>query len=302
MSGPAASASPTHSRLALGTAQFGMNYGVANQSGQVTADEVGRILALARTHGVNTLDTAMDYGNSEASLGAQGVAGFQLVTKLSAMPDDVADVAAWVRAKVAGSLQRLQLDAVHGLLLHRPHQLLGVRGPALARALQGLKDSGLVRKIGVSIYAPEELDSVSQACPVDLVQAPFSLIDQRLHASGWMDRLHAAGVEIHVRSAFLQGLLLMPRAAIPDKFNRVWSPMWDAWHAWLADHPACSAAQACIGFVQGFHQVDRIVVGVDGLAQFGQLIAASSAQPPADWPAIGVADEALVNPSKWNSL
>jgi aryl-alcohol dehydrogenase-like predicted oxidoreductase len=302
MSAMAASVPVGHNSLALGTAQFGMAYGVANQSGQVSADEVGRILALAREHGVDTLDTAMDYGTSEASLGAQDVAGFKVVTKLSAMPEDVADVDVWVQGKVADSLQRLQVSAVHGLLLHRPHQLHGPRGPELTRALLGLKARGLVRKIGASIYAPDELGSVCGACPIDLVQAPFSLIDRRLHSSGWMDRLHEAGVELHVRSAFLQGLLLMPRAAIPDKFNKSWSEVWDAWHAWLADRPNASAAQVCIGFVQSFPQVDRIVVGVDGQAQFAQLIAASSASPQSDWPAISVADETLVNPSKWNSL
>ncbi len=304
MSAASAPVSAAGGRLALGTAQFGMAYGVANQSGQVAAEEVGRILALARDHGVDTLDTAMDYGNSEASLGAQGVAGFKVVTKLSAMPDDVADVGAWVQGKVADSLQRLQVSAVHGLLLHRPHQLHGPRGPELARALLGLKERGLVRKIGASIYSPDELGSVCDACPIDLVQAPFSLIDRRLHTSGWMDKLQEAGVEIHVRSAFLQGLLLMPRSAIPDKFNRSWASVWDAWHVWQGDHPGCSAAQACIGFVQSFPQVDRIVVGVDGLAQFAQLIAAasSSVSPATAWPVISVADEALVNPSKWSGL
>lgn len=288
------------SRLALGTAQFGMNYGVANRSGQVSRHEVSEILSLAKAHGVDTLDTAMDYGDSEACIGACDARGLHIVTKLSGLPDDVADVETWVRAKVAASLARLQVKSVRGLLLHRPHQLTESRGPALARALTGLKADGWVEKVGVSIYSPTELDSVRQAGPVDLVQAPFNLIDRRLQTSGWLDRLHRDGIEVHVRSAFLQGLLLMPRASIPDKF-KPWATVWDTWHLWLADHKA-SPAQVCLGFVRSHPQVDKIVVGVDSLAQFQQLIDASQAATPTDWPATGVDDEALVNPSKWSGL
>lgn len=288
------------SRLALGTVQFGLAYGVANRSGQVPADEVGRILAAAQAAGLDTLDTAMDYGDSEACLGKQGVTAFQVVTKLSALPDDVADVQAWMQGKVQASLQRLQVASLHGLLLHRPHQLWGAQGPALMAALQSLKSSGLVRKIGVSIYGPEELDAVWAVCRPDLVQAPFSLIDRRLHASGWLDRLHQAGVEVHVRSAFLQGLLLMSRNDLPEKFGKGWPQVWNAWHAWLSAHPDVSSAEACLGFVQGFPQVDRVVVGVDSLMQFEQLVAASSAKLASDWPEMGSDDVSLVNPAKWN--
>ncbi|CAH0354123.1 aldo/keto reductase [Aquabacterium sp. CECT 9606] len=286
--------------IALGTAQFGMNYGIANQSGQVSLDEVGRILALAREQGIDTLDTAMDYGDSEACLGECGVSDFRIVTKLSALPDEVTDVDEWVQGKVRACLRRLRVPSVRSLLLHRPHQLSGPRGPELARALQRLKAKGLVEKLGVSIYSPAELDSVFQACPVDLVQAPFSLVDRRLQTSGWLQKLHETGVEVHVRSAFLQGLLLMPRDGIPGKFSP-WAPTWDAWHAWLAAS-GCPAVQACLGFVRTFAQIDRIVVGVDSLDQFRQLAGAAHAAVPAKWPAIGVDDESLVNPSKWNTL
>lgn len=286
--------------IALGTAQFGMNYGIANQSGQVSQDEVVRILALARSEGIDTLDTAMDYGSSETCLGECGVTGFNIITKLSALPDEVTDVEGWVRGKVQACLQRLRVSAVRGLLLHRPHQLSGPQGPQLARALQGLKADGLVEQLGVSIYSPVELSCVLDACPIDVVQAPFSLVDRRLHTSGWLQKLHDAGVEVHVRSAFLQGLLLMPRAGIPGKFEP-WAPTWDAWHAWLARHDV-SAVQACLGFVRSFAQIHRIVAGVDSLGQFQQLLSSTHGDTHVDWPAIGVDDETLVNPSKWNGL
>lgn len=287
-------------RLALGTAQFGMNYGVANRSGQVSSDEVASILSLARTQGVDTLDTAMDYGSSELALGVNHLSDFTVITKLSALPDDVADVDGWVHSKMVASLERLHLGCVDGLLLHRPHQLLGPHGKALVRALQRLKSDGLVKKIGVSIYSPNELDAVLQAGPIDIVQAPFNLIDRRLHDSGWMHKLHQAGIEIHVRSAFLQGVLLMPQSGIPSKFAR-WSATWNSWHDWLQAN-GHSAVEACLGFALSFPQISRVVVGVDSAMQFKQLLDASKTPCSATWPSIGLDDEMLVNPAKWNEL
>src|SRR5581483_2256099 len=111
-------------------------------------------------------------------------------------------------------LLRLDVKTLYGLLLHRPQQLLGAEGPTLYQALQGLKKGGQVQKIGVSVYAPSELELLNLRYRFDLVQAPFNLVDRRLHTTGWLQRLKEDGVEIHTRSAFLQGLLLMSPAAI----------------------------------------------------------------------------------------
>jgi aryl-alcohol dehydrogenase-like predicted oxidoreductase len=204
---------------------------------------------------------------------------------------------------VQGSLHRLGRASVYGLLLHRAPDLTGPDGPALVRVLQALKGDGLVRKIGVSVYAPAELDAVVPVCQPDLVQAPFNLVNRRLASSGWLDQLHGEGVEVHVRSAFLQGLLLMPRAGIPPKFHR-WSALWGRWHAWQAEHDI-SAVQACLAFPLSFKQIDRAVVGVDTAAQLEQLIKAeakASAMPRAGLPDLACDDEQLINPSLWNSL
>lgn len=286
-------------KLALGTAQFGLPYGIANLSGQVGRAQASRILALARSNGIDTLDTAIGYGESEACLGALGIDGLRVVTKLPALPEGHDDVRRWVHEQVGASLERLAAPALYGLLLHRSQQLVGPEGAQVARAFEELKAAGTVRKVGVSIYSPLELDSVTRAAAIDLVQAPFNLLDRRLQASGWLSRLHAAGVEVHVRSAFLQGLLLMPRASVPAQFAP-WSRIWDAWHEWLAARPELSAAQVALGFVQSFAAIDRVVVGVDDAAQLEQLILASRAQLSAEWPAIGSDDEQLINPFNWN--
>jgi aryl-alcohol dehydrogenase-like predicted oxidoreductase len=284
-------------KLALGTAQFGLPYGVANTTGKVRQFEVAKIMARARESGIDLLDTAISYGDSEESLGAAGVGGFKVVTKL---PRDIeGDVGMWVTQHLNTSLRRLGVDAVYGLLLHRSTQLLGPDGQALAKILLKLKAEGIVSKIGVSIYAPDELDAVTQICAIDIVQAPFNLFDQRLMTSGWLPRLHNTGIEVHVRSAFLQGLLLMPRSKVPEVFLP-WSALIDKWHLWLADGHS-TAVQACLAFVNN-PMIDRVVVGIDSLAQLNEILNASTFSPVVKPPDLACNDANLINPSNWNFL
>lgn len=287
-------------RLALGTAQFGLPYGIANQDGQVTRPEAKAMLQLAAANGIDTLDTAIAYGESEACLGEVGVQGFKLVTKLPAVPEGCADVSGWVQEQVATSLARLGVTAVYGLLLHRPEQLLGADGKTIFQTLQGLKETEQVQKVGVSIYAPIDLETITKLFRLDLVQAPFNLVDRRLHTTGWLQRLKDKSVEIHTRSAFLQGLLLMPQAAIPPKFAP-WSNLWERWHKWLSDHDA-SAVQACLAFPLSFPDIDRVVVGADSVSQLEQIISAAASDVPSDLPDLSCDVENLINPARWLRL
>ncbi|MDO8464122.1 MAG: aldo/keto reductase [Gallionella sp.] len=288
------------SRLALGTAQFGLSYGIANQDGQATRADAKAMLQFAAAKGIDMLDTAIAYGESETCLGEVGIQGFKLVTKLPAVPDGCADVNGWVREQVNASLARLGVRAVYGLLLHRPQQLLEPGGKALYRSLQDLKETGCVQKMGVSIYAPGELAALTAQYRFDLVQAPFNLVDRRLHTTGWLQRLNDEGVEIHTRSAFLQGLLLMPQADIPDKFVP-WSDLWGKWHDWLAQH-AVTAVQACLAFPLSFPGIERVVVGADSVSQLIQIIGAVVNAAPVDLPDLCCEDEDLINPAHWPNL
>lgn len=285
-------------KLALGTVQFGLAYGVANTSGCLTIQEAARVLQSARLSGIDTLDTAVAYGRSEETLGQLGVDGWKVVTKLPAIPSGGVDVAGWVEAQVRGSLGRLRVDRLHGLLLHRPGDLLGPAGAAYLSALDALKDSGMVDKVGVSIYAPDELDSLFALRRFDMVQAPISILDQRMICSGWTRRLATEGVELHSRSAFLQGLLLMPETARPERFAR-WSSTWQAWANWLGE-TGLSPLQACLAFAHSVEGVDRVVVGVDGVAHLEEILRESTAQLPSlpAWPE--PVDPLLLNPSLWN--
>jgi aryl-alcohol dehydrogenase-like predicted oxidoreductase len=283
------------SRFGLGTVQFGLRYGIANQVGQVSRDEVAAILDQACAAGVDTLDTAMAYGESQQRLGEIGVGQFQVISKLPAITENHTDLAAWVQESVLGSLEQLKIPRLHGLLLHRSQQLLDTQGDALYRALVTLRDQGKVEKIGISIYGLDELDALWPHYQLDLVQAPFSIIDRRLATSGWLTRLHQAGTEVHIRSVFLQGLLLMKAANRPSSFNR-WQPLWDQWHDWL-DDMTLTPLQACLGFVLSQPEIDRVVVGVDSLKQLQGILASVKVLAAIPPNTLMSEDPDLINPS-----
>lgn len=281
-------------RLALGTAQFGAAYGIANRTGAVPRAEVAALLAEAAAAGVRTIDTASLYGESEERLGEAGVGAWEVVSKLAPLPADCRDVGGWVRAEAEASLRRLRVPALAGFLLHRPGELLGPRGPEIYGAMQTLKREGLVRKVGISAYDPEEVAAISAGHALDLVQAPLNLLDRRLVESGCLGHLAAAGTEVHVRSVFLQGLLLMPER--PAHFQR-WAPLWRHWDEWRRA-TGVSALAACLAYVLAQPAVARVVVGVDGLAHLRGLLAAAEAR--ASWPETWRADDPeLLNPGRW---
>lgn len=219
-------------KLAINTAQFGLNYGIANQTGKVRFAEAQAILSLAKDSGINTLDTATGYGDSEKVLGHIGMDTWKVVTKLPALPTDGTDVRDWVQKTVLESLDRLKIEKLYALLLHRPLQLMDKDDSRLLDSLTRMKTSKLVDKIGVSIYSPIEIDLLWDHFQPDIIQTPFNILDQRILTSGWLDKLSAFGVEIHARSVFLQGLLLMNSDTRPDKFN-LWDDLWKKWHGWL---------------------------------------------------------------------
>lgn len=281
----------------MGTVQFGLRYGFGSHASQVGHDAAAEILAYAKANGLDTLDTAIAYGESEQRLGELGVQGWQVVSKLPPIPDDSADVAEYVTSSVASSMARLKLPRLHGMLLHRSQQLLGPQGPDLYRALVALKEQGKVEKIGVSIYSTDELSALWPAYQFDLIQAPISIFDRRLISSGWLVKLKQNGVEVHARSVFLQGILLRQANDMPEYFSR-WQPLWDQWHGWLQAQ-SLTPLQACLAFVFAQPEIDRIVIGVKSMAQIRKILATAVPCGVVAPEALMSEDLALINPSTW---
>jgi len=288
-------------KLALGTVQLGLPYGIANQDGQVSIEDAKAIISLARSEGINTLDTAIDYGTSETVLGNIGINEFRVITKIPNLGQSSKNVQTEILKYVSNSLNNLKISKLEGLLLHRPDQLLTPKGPDIWRTLMSLKEKGLVEKIGYSIYSPEQLDAVYGSYPADIVQAPYNVVDRRICSSGWLEKLNTKGVEVHIRSVFLQGLLLMNSGVRPKKFDE-WSSIWTTWERWLKLN-SCSPVEGALKFVLSNKNVSKVVVGVDSPSQLREIVKGTKVDFSLTYPQkLSSKCENLVNPANWNSL
>lgn len=285
----------TAKRLALGTVQFGMAYGITNSQGQVPPAEIHAILATAADAGIDTLDTASAYGDSERMLGEEPLgARFRIITKLPP-----GTTAANSLDAIAGSLRQLGRRRLDGLLLHRPADLFLPGGERVLSVLREKQEEGMVGKIGVSVYDQPELERVLGLFVPDLVQLPANVLDQRFQRSGLVAALRRAGCEIHARSAFLQGSLLAPLARLP-------APLLPARAAFERVREyfgrfSLTQLQGCLAYGLSVEGFDRLVIGVTSEAELREILAAINSLPPElpDFSPLAIADEDILNPAKW---
>ena len=289
-------------KLGLGTVQFGLDYGVSTSEGRVPSNEVTSILNYASDKRIEMLDTAPSYGESEKVLGSNLVNNFKIVTKTQniAAPKVSSSDVKLIDKIFMKSLKNLNINSAYGLLVHDVRDLLKFGSEKLYGLLTVLKKEQKIRKLGVSIYDKGQLESILDLYDIDLVQLPLNILDRRLIDSDILTRLKNRGVEIHVRSVFLQGLLLMPKNQIPDKFVR-WKQTWNIWHEWLADNEI-SALEASLRYAVAFPEVSKVLVGVESLNQLKEISRAINGVLP-DLPKnLQIDDIDLLNPTNWSNL
>ncbi len=290
------------SKIALGTVQFGINYGINSISGQVQCDELNKILNYARSHNVMMLDTAPAYGNSEQVLGDANTQDFKIVTKTRHFKQDNInsnEVDLLVR-DFDQSLQSLKRKNVYGVLVHNADDLLKPGSDKLFKQLQIFKQQGLITKIGVSTYTVDQLQRIIDNFDIDLVQLPFNILDNRLVDSGVLSALDKRNVEIHARSVFLQGLLLMTEQNRPKQFDR-WECIWKLWHEWLTDNKL-TALEATIRHVISVPEISKVLVGVDSKDQLRDIVKVTDGDLPSIPEGILTNDPDLLNPANWSAL
>ena len=286
------------SKIALGTAQFGLPYGISNVNGQVERAEINQIFKQARTAGITMLDTAIAYGNSEENIGATDSEEFEVVTKLPPLTGAETSVSQWVRSQIENSLIKLKRSSVYGLLLHNPADLLGVYGDELYASLALLKEEGLVEKIGISIYTPTELDSLIPTYMPDIVQAPLNVFDRLLETSGWLSRLSKMNVEVHIRSVFLQGLLIQKPNERPANFEK-WNQEFANFDSWIESRHV-SPLTACLGHVLSYPEISKVLVGVTSSNELAEIIAATTGESQRGPDNLRSSDLELIQPINWN--
>ena len=290
------------SKIALGAVQFGMDYGINSISGQVLPAEIKDILNYAYRQNIDLLDTAPAYGNSEQVLGKCNSHEFKIVTKTRHF--DCLEIgnreAQLLDSDFSQSLTDLKKDRVYGVLFHNANDLLKHGSDKLFNRLNDFKQAGKIKKIGVSIYNHEQLQSIIDNFDIDLVQLPFNILDRRLVDSGIFRMLQDRDVEIHARSVFLQGLLLMTEQSRPGKFKR-FGTLWKVWHEWLNDNQI-TALEAAIRYAISIPEISKVIVGVDTKDQLKEIITASDGILPNIPTELYTNDVNLLNPSNWNKL
>lgn len=285
-------------QLALGTVQFGLAYGAVG-SGQAVADDAARaILQQAWADGVRVLDTAATYGDIEARLaGLCGPLPFRIVSKITPLGTlPAAERPAALAHSMRRSIERLG-DRLQALLFHSAADLLAADGPALwAHARSVLKASGRPLQLGVSVYAPSELLTLRQQLDITIAQLPGNALDQRLHRLTPDERVALDGVELHLRSAFLQGLLLAPeRGAQRVPAAAAALTCWQQ----HCDQAGLPLADAALGVVKGLPRLQQCVVGVESLAQWQDVAAAWHHAQPLHWPTLASDDADACDPRRW---
>ena len=155
-------------------------------------------------------------------------------------------------------------------MLHRPEVLLGNHGRSIIKDLLTLKEQSVISKVGISVYSPNIIGAISKLFQLDIVQAPFNIFDQQILSSGWSDKLKENGVEIHTRSVFLQGLLLMKQSTLSNYFTKNWPDHFDTWYKFLKFNRA-DALDIALNFALKQDWIDKVVVGVDSVSQLRAL-------------------------------
>lgn len=289
-------------RLGLGAAQFGLDYGVSNRSGRTPPAEVRNILSLAAERGLALIDTAPGYGDSESVLGEclPRNHGFLISTKIKPMRTDIitSEHLETVRKMFAESLARLRQDHVHAVLIHHVEDLLVDGGDALMQLLEGFRERGLVDRIGVSIYEAREADELAGRYQLGVLQVPVSVVDQRSIQGGAIGRWARGGTEIHARSVFLQGFLLMKPDELPPAL-RHHSPMLERFRNFAREND-CLPAHIALKFIDSQKDIASAIVGVNTAAQLEQLLAFEECKIDcSDLRQFAQQDLQLLNPFLW---
>ena len=285
--------SPHVGKLILGTAQFGLEYGISNRAGKTPSHEVGEILRVCLEAGLTTLDTADAYGDSQEVLAQNDLRQFQVISKFSLSDEDRS-----IASHLKKTLARLGRDSLHAYLYHRFADCLEQD----QTVIKALKASGLIGDFGVSIYSDEELKKAISMPWIDIIQIPFNLLDGLPARAELFLQANKNSKKIHIRSVFLQGLLLMDPETLPERVARLRPYLMQIRN--LARSNGMSLTELCFGYALAQENVDGVVFAVENAGQLREhLTTIKNLQLNPEvynqLPRIAEADRPFLNPANW---
>ena len=284
-------------KIALGTANFGQKYGLAGKI--IKSDKkIKKIIQFANNSKIKLIDTSNNYGSSETLLGNNNLKNFKIITKLKISNDEKKsnNLENIVFNKVEESLLKLNIKKLYAILLHESNDLKSNKRHKLIKVLKKLKKRNLVSKIGISIYNPKELNFIWPFWKPDIVQCPFNILDRRIYESGWLKKLKKNKTEIHVRSIFLQGLLLQNEKSMPRKFKK-WKNIFKKWNNYCKKENI-SKIQGCINFIKSFKKISFVIIGFEDIKQVKNIISYFK-NDRKSYTTIACNDIRLIDPRLW---
>ena len=253
--------------LCIGTAQFGMRYGITNTKGKVREEEVEKIFKLAAKNGLKYIDTAQAYGQAEEIIGKMWPTNIEKKIISKMLPDS--SLEEW-EVNLISSMQKLKTNKLNGFLIHRAENLKGYKGSQLMRWMQSIKEKGLVDRVGVSIYDEEELEGLPLN-EIQLVQLPLSVYDQRMIKSGVIQKLSDEGIAVHARSVLLQGLLVQEAKNWPTWISDDLKKHHMSWMKALSDKGS-NLLEGALEFVKYCEGIEAVLIGVLTANEMQQII------------------------------
>lgn len=282
--------------LGLGSAQFGCDYGISNARGRVSEDEVRQILTLAAENRIKLIDAAHYDGDVERILGRNWP--FPSPFKPQVRTLRLEKGLDWLEARLRRSVEHMGLARAQAALVDSAEDLTGAQGDELWARLEKLKAEGIVSKIGISATYKDQPLLLAKRFKPDIVQVPCSILDQRLIKSGDIEALDKLGIEVQVRSVFLQGLLFLPRESLPANLVAI-GPHLSKVRRLMMEQGA-DPLHAALSFALNLPGVSTVIVGVTSAAELRAIVAASERKPPKlNWEAMALSDDIALDPAQW---
>ena len=284
-------------KIILGSANFDQKYGINKNF--IKKSEIKKLFNLASKNKIKIVDTSPLYNNSEKLIGSINNNRFKIISKIPKEPQNIRkkNIKKWLEKSVMTSLKNLKIEKFECLLLHNSDSLLSKNGSEIYKSMKFMKTNAFTNKIGISIYDFNRLEIILKKFKFDLIQAPFSIFDQRLIKSGWLKKLKKKKIEVHARSIFLQGILLKKYQKLPPIMKKL-DKYWIIWDRWLKKNKL-SPLQACLSYVFNQRQLDGIVVGYDNKDQLNQILKLNKKKNKFPAPNLKIKNIKLIDPRRW---
>jgi len=256
-------------KIVLGTAQFGDKYGITNKNGSPNFDEISKILNVCKNENICFIDTAANYNNVEKKLGKHDVKSFKIITKIPKILPCEGNIKQKILKIVYKSIRDLKKKSLYAILLHDSSDLKSRGNKEVYKTLLFLKKKKLVKKIGISIYNVNEIMNLINNFKIDIIQAPLNLIDRRILDKKLLSFLKKKNIEIHVRSVFLQGLLLSKQIQNNHfkKYNKIWKNL-----DLNCKKNKIDILTLALNFVFTQKDIKKIIIGFDNSMQLSEIL------------------------------